>query len=39
MDRNTLERSYKANLAADENSVAGISFTKGLRYKTDEFFE
>ena len=39
MDRDTLERSYKANLAADKNSVAGISFTKGLRYKTDEFFE
>jgi hypothetical protein len=39
MDRDTLERSYKANIAADKNSVAGISFTKGLRYKTDEFFE
>jgi hypothetical protein len=39
MDDSSLERSYKASIKADEDTVAGIKFTKGLRNKTDEFFE
>jgi hypothetical protein len=40
MDDNTLERSYKASVRVDrEDTMAGITFTKGLRYKTEEFFE
>tara|TARA_R110000765_G_scaffold146036_1_gene248403 strand:- start:7384 stop:9927 length:2544 start_codon:yes stop_codon:yes gene_type:complete len=40
MDDNTLERSYKASVRVDrEDTMAGITFTKGLRYKTDEFFD
>lgn len=40
MDENTLERSWKASVRVDrEDTMAGITFTKGLRYMTDEFFE
>jgi len=40
MDDTTLERSYKASVRIDsEDTIAGITFTKGLRYRTDEFFE
>jgi hypothetical protein len=40
MDDNTLERSWKASVRVDrEDTMAGITFTKGLRYMTDEFFE
>ena len=40
MDDTTLERSWKASVRVDrEDTVAGITFTKGLRYMTDEFFE
>ena len=40
MDDNTLERSYKASVRVDrEDTMAGITFTKGLRYMTDDFFE
>ena len=40
MDDNTLERSYKASVRVDrEDTMAGITFTKGLRYMTEDFFE
>lgn len=40
MDDKTLERSYKASVVTDsEDTMAGITFTKGLRYITDDFFE
>jgi hypothetical protein len=40
MDDNTLERSWKASVRVDrEDTMAGITFTKGLRYITDDFFE
>jgi hypothetical protein len=40
MDDNTLERSWKASVRVDrEDTMAGITFTKGLRYMTDDFFE
>jgi hypothetical protein len=40
MDDNTLDRSWKASVRVDrEDTMAGITFTKGLRYKTEEFFE
>ena len=40
MDDNTLDRSWKASVRVDrEDTMAGITFTKGLRYMTDDFFE
>jgi hypothetical protein len=40
MDDSTLERSWKASVRVDrEDTMAGITFTKGLRYITDDFFE
>ena len=40
MDDRTLERSWNASVRVDrEDTVAGITFTKGLRYMTDDFFE
>jgi hypothetical protein len=39
MDERTLERSWAASKKNNEQTRAGITFTKNLRYKTDEFFE
>ena len=40
MDNSTLERSWNAAERVNRDSTkAGITFTKGLRYKTDEFFD
>jgi hypothetical protein len=39
MDERTLERSWAASRKNNEQTRAGITFTKNLRYKTDEFFD
>ena len=39
MDERTLDRSWAASKKNNEQTRAGITFTKNLRYKTDEFFE